>query len=100
LGHTGKKKGQGGWAGPEERREEEKRDLFFFQTLFQLFKPLNLNFSKLFQLLNSFQNLNTSSLFQNFQNNLKTFETSHKQTIKPCIQIMMHKHLLILKLLK
>jgi hypothetical protein len=71
-----------------EKREGEKGG-FGFSFLF--FKLLNLN---------SFQNLNTSSLFQNFQNHLKTFKTSHKQTIKPCIQIMMHKHLLLLKLLK
>jgi hypothetical protein len=31
--------------------------------------------------LKLFQNLNTSSLFQNFQNKLKTFRTTHKQTI-------------------
>jgi hypothetical protein len=31
-----------------------------------------------------------------FQNIVKTFKTIHKQTIKPCIQIMMHKHLLLL----
>jgi hypothetical protein len=29
VGHAGKKKGEGGLAGPEKRREEEKRDLFF-----------------------------------------------------------------------
>jgi hypothetical protein len=83
----------GRWAKREEGRERDEvlfSFLFFqnlFKTLFQLFKLLNLS---------SFQNLNTSSLFQNFQNNLNTFKTSHKQTIKPCIQIMMHKHLLLL----
>jgi hypothetical protein len=34
-----------------------------------------------------------SKIFRTF---LKAFKTSHKQIIKPCIQIMMHKHLLLL----
>jgi hypothetical protein len=55
-----------------ERKGKGGRGLKLFSKPFQLFKLLNLN---------SFQNLNTSSLFQNFQNNLKTFKTSHKQTI-------------------
>jgi hypothetical protein len=79
----------GGLLGWAERRGRERvwevlESFLFFETFFKL---LNLN---------SFQNLNTSSLFQSFQNILKTFKTSHKQTIKPCIQIMMHKHLLLL----
>jgi hypothetical protein len=86
-----KERGGLGWKKEKGREREEgfKSFLFFFQT-FSNFKLLNLN---------SFQNLNTSSLFQSFQNILKTFKTSHKQP-KPCIRIMMHKHLLLLKLLK
>jgi hypothetical protein len=34
-----------------------------------------------------------SKIFKIF---LKSFKTSHKQIIKPCIQNMMHKHLLLL----
>jgi hypothetical protein len=83
----GERKGR--WAKREKRKRGE-RGLGFLFLFLNLFKLLNLN---------SFQNLNTSSLFQNFQNNLKTFKTSHKQTIKPCIQIMMHKHLLLLNYL-
>jgi hypothetical protein len=89
--------GRGSWAGGEEKgerkelgrvlgREEEKGrsgerkgrgggrglKLFLFSKPFQLFKLLNLN---------SFQNLNNSSLFQIFQNIFQTFKTSHKQTI-------------------
>jgi hypothetical protein len=86
------KLGRLGRNGEGERKERVGGfvlSLFFqnlFKTPFQLFKLLNLN---------SFQILNTSSRFQSFQNILKTFKTSHKQT-KPCIQIMMHKHLLLL----
>jgi hypothetical protein len=47
--------------------------------------------SNLFNFSN-FQDLNS---FPKFSNHFKTFKTSHKQT-KPCIQIMMHKHLLLL----
>jgi hypothetical protein len=90
LGRQREKKrgGKGKWAGEEKRervaglgREREEREgfgkfsFFFFSNLF---KTLNLN------------------SFQNFQNILKTYKTSHKQAIKPCIQIMMHKHLLLL----
>jgi hypothetical protein len=64
-----------GWAGREKRGREE----VFFQTLFQTFE-IGL-FSK------------HSKIFKTF---LKAFKTSHKQIIKPCIQIMMHKHLLLL----
>jgi hypothetical protein len=40
VGHARKKKGEGGWAGPEERREGEKRDLFFSNSFstFQTFE--------------------------------------------------------------
>jgi hypothetical protein len=65
--------------------------LFFFSNLF-LIKP----FSK----LNSFQTLNTSNSFQNFQIILKTFKTSHHHIYTPCKQKMMLKHLLLLKLFK
>jgi hypothetical protein len=47
-----------------------------------------------------FSNLNTTNLFQNFQNILKTFNTSHQHIKTLCNQNMMHKHLLLLKLLK
>jgi hypothetical protein len=79
VGPCGEKERRGwlGWAGLEERREGEKR--YFFQTLFQTFE-IGL-FSK------------HSKIFKTF---LKAFKTSHKQIIKPCIQIMMHKHLLLL----
>jgi hypothetical protein len=32
VGHARIKKGEGGWAGPEERRDGEKRYLFFSNT--------------------------------------------------------------------
>jgi hypothetical protein len=78
-----------GVAGPrarKERREGEKRGVWRerFGFLFQFFSNL-FNFS-------NFQDLNS---FPKFSNHFKTFKTSHKQT-KPCIQIMMHKHLLLL----
>jgi hypothetical protein len=61
-----------------------------FQT-FEIQTPFQ-NFSR-FKLFPEFKHFKP---FQSFQNILKTFKTSHKQTIKPCIQIMMHKHLLLL----
>jgi hypothetical protein len=81
-GPRGEKERRGwlGWAGREMRGRE---DVFvFFQTLFQLFQTFEIGlFSK------------HSKIFKTF---LKAFKTSHIQIIKPCIQIMMHKHLLLL----
>jgi hypothetical protein len=81
------KRRKAGWLKEREGGRKGFETFHFFQNLFNFSNFLNLN---------SFQILNTSSLFQNFQNILKTFKTSHKQTIKPCIQLMMHKHLLLL----
>jgi hypothetical protein len=80
-----------GVAGPragKERREGEKREEGFgkFSSFFQTFSNSHFKLLK----LNSFQN---TKIFKTF---LKAFKTSHKQIIKPCIQIMMHKHLLLL----
>jgi hypothetical protein len=61
-----------GQLGQRGKRKRGVRGLGFSLFFSNLFKLLNLN---------SFQNLNTSSLFQNFQNNLKTCKTSYKQTI-------------------
>jgi hypothetical protein len=57
---------------------------YFFQTPFSfLFKP--------------FQTQNFEiELFSNFSIFLKHFKASHQQTKTPCIQIMIHKHLLLL----
>jgi hypothetical protein len=60
----------------------------FFSTILQLFKLLK--FKLLFKLFK------IQTIFQNFQINLKTFKALHQQTKTPCIQIMMHKHLLLL----
>jgi hypothetical protein len=81
---------RGCWAtAGKERREKEKRGrglgnfLLFFLNLFKLtFQTFEIElFPK------------HSKIFKTF---LKAFKTSHKQIIKPCIQIMMHKHLLLL----
>jgi hypothetical protein len=61
-----------GQLGQRGKRKRGVRGLGFSLFFSNLFKLLNLN---------SFQNLNTSSLFQNFQNNLKICKTSYKQTI-------------------
>jgi hypothetical protein len=84
----------------KKKREGEKRGVWVFFCFQNLFKPFStfqtLNSFKTFQDLNSFPKFKHFKPFQNVQNNFKTFKTSHKQTIKPCIQIMMHKHLLLL----
>jgi hypothetical protein len=86
VGPRGEKERRGwlGWAGLEKRREGEKR--YFFKHFFQLFQTFEIGLfskhSKIFKII------------------LKAFKTSHKQIIKPCIQIMMHKHLLLLNILK
>jgi hypothetical protein len=84
-GPTGKEKEREGeegcWAGP--RGEGERGFGKFFLKTFS-----NSHFKLL--KLNSFQNTPRFSTF------LKAFKTSHKKIIKPCIQIMMHKHLLLL----
>jgi hypothetical protein len=75
------------WAGGLRREREVWEGVFFLFIFFKL----------LFQTFKSFK------LFQNFskiQISLKTFKTPHKQAMEPCIQIMMHKHLSLLKLLK
>jgi hypothetical protein len=59
---------------------------FFFQTFFKPFQTHISNFEiELFS--------KHSKIFKIF---LKSFKISHKQIIKPCIQNMMHKHLLLL----
>jgi hypothetical protein len=100
--------GPRGLAGPRAGKEREGEGegfgefSFFFSQPFQTFKfkpffkllkfKLLQNFSR-FKLFSKFKHFKP---FQSFQNILKTFKTSHKQTIKSCIQIMMHKHLLLL----
>jgi hypothetical protein len=77
-----RKRGGGGLLGWAERRGRERVwEVFFnlFKLTFQTFE-IEL-FSK------------HSKIFKTF---LKSFKTSHKQIIKPCIQNMMHKHLLLL----
>jgi hypothetical protein len=66
-----------------EERDREGLGSFLFLNLFKLtFQTFEIElFSK------------HSKIFRTF---LKAFKTSHKQIIKPCIQIMMHKHLLLL----
>jgi hypothetical protein len=66
VGPQGRKERGGlGW---KRRKVESGKRVWVFSFFSKLlFKLLNLN---------SFQNLNTSSPFQNFQNNLKTFKTS------------------------
>jgi hypothetical protein len=71
LGREERERGLGVW-----------RVLFFFPKLFKSFQTLNLN------------------LFLNLFKLSKHFKASHQQTKTPCIQIMMHKHLLPLKLFK
>jgi hypothetical protein len=65
-GPRGEKERRGwlGWAGKEKRGREE--GFVFFKLFFNFFKPLNLNFTKLFQLLNSFQNLKHFKPFSKF----------------------------------
>jgi hypothetical protein len=70
------------WAGGLKRESGLGRSFLPFY-FFQTFKSF-----KLFQ------------IFSKIQISLKTFKTPHKQAIEPCIQIMMHKHLSLLKLLK
>jgi hypothetical protein len=82
------------WAerGAESRgleKKEKGRERGFGS--FSFFKPFQTFKFKLFPKFKHFK-----PFFEIFQNNLQTFKTSHKQTIKPCIQIMMHKHLLLL----
>jgi hypothetical protein len=74
-----------GWA---ERRGRERvwEVLENFLFFFKIFSKLLFNFK--FKLC--------SKHFKIFTIILKAFKTSHKQIIKPCIQIMMHKHLLLL----
>jgi hypothetical protein len=78
-----------GVAGPragKERKEGEREEgfeQFCFSNLYKFtFQTFEIElFSK------------NSKIFKTF---LKAFKTSHKPIIKPCIQIMMHKHLLLL----
>jgi hypothetical protein len=65
-----------GWAGMREGEGERFGVFLFFLNLFKLLK------------IKLFSNLKTTNLFQNFQNILTTFKTSH--------QNMMLKHLLLL----
>jgi hypothetical protein len=65
-----------GWAGGEKvgrERDWAEREGEGFGFL-SFFKPI---FLKPFLKLNSFQTLNTSNSFQNFQIIFKTFKTSH-----------------------
>jgi hypothetical protein len=93
LGRAGRKKQRERWVGLEKEKGRERDEVFLkkilFKVIFQTFKiELFSNFK--FKLFSKHFNP-----FQNFQIILKTFKTSHKQ-IKPCIRIMMHKHLLLL----
>jgi hypothetical protein len=63
----------------------------FFFNLFKSFSNFKLKHLFNFSTLKLFK-----PYFSSFQIILKTFKTSHKQLIKPCIQNMMHKHLLLL----
>jgi hypothetical protein len=88
-GKGGKKKERrGGCAGlgREEREREGLGGFGEFSFFFKIFSKLLFNFK--FKLC--------SKHFKIFTIILKAFKTSHKQIIKPCIQIMMHKHLLLL----
>jgi hypothetical protein len=88
---------KGGLLGCGLRRERWAGGLKRERCLGRSFLPFYFFFKLLFQTFKSFK------LFQDFskiQINLKTFKTPHKQEIEPCIQIMMHKHLSLLKLLK
>jgi hypothetical protein len=91
-GKMGRRRGWnlGRWAGRAERgkRGEGLGSFSFFVFFFNLFKSFS-NF-KLFSRFKHFKP------FASFQIILKSFKTSHKQIIKPCIQNMMHKHLLLL----
>jgi hypothetical protein len=49
-----------------KREERKRRGICFFKLFFNFFKPLNLKFSKLFQLLNSFHNLKHFKPFSKF----------------------------------
>jgi hypothetical protein len=75
-GPRGEKERRGwlGWAGREMRGREEV--FVFFKHFFNFFELLKLDFFS-----------KHSKIFKTF---LKAFKTSHKQIIKPCIQIMMH----------
>jgi hypothetical protein len=79
-----KKRGRRGEVGPRGPKGEGEEGWVFFQTPFSfLFKP--------------FQTQNFEiEFFSNFSRFLKHFKASHQQTKTPCIQIMMHKHLLLL----
>jgi hypothetical protein len=72
---VGGPEGRVGWAasaGTGKRRGKRGSGVLSFFLVF-FFKTIS-------QTLNSNSFQNTSSLFQNFENNLKTFKTSHKQT--------------------
>jgi hypothetical protein len=104
----GRRNGPPGGVGPEEREQAArgemgcgfwaKREGWFGVLFVCLFIYLFFSkpFSNLFKL--TFQTFEIelfskhSKIFKIF---LKSFKTSHKQIIKPCIQNMMHKHLLL-----
>jgi hypothetical protein len=84
AGPVGKE--EGGWAGGLKGRGGVKGlGSFFFLNLFKSFSN--------FKLFSKFKHFKP---FASFQITLKSFKTSHKQIIKPCIQNMIHKHLLLL----
>jgi hypothetical protein len=74
----------------EERWVEKVFVLFFLRK----------SFHNLFNILNSFQSLNTSNPFQNFQTYFENFQNNTLSNNNHAFQIMMHKHLLLLKLFK
>jgi hypothetical protein len=84
--------GRGGEVGPRGLKGEGGRGLGFFG--FFLYYFFQTHFSFLFK---PFQTQNFEiELFSNFSRFLKHFKASHQQTKTSCIQIMMHKHLLLL----
>jgi hypothetical protein len=89
-----RKSGGGGLLGWAKRRGRERVwEVFFsfFNFCFKPFQTLNSNIFLTFQTLKLFK-----PYYSSFQIIFKSFKTSHKQIIKPCIQNMMHKHLLLL----
>jgi hypothetical protein len=81
--------GVAGLRARKERREREKKGRGLGSFLLSFFSNL---FKLIFQ---TFEIELFFKLFLTFQT-FKHFKASHQQTKTPCIQIMMHKHLLLL----
>jgi hypothetical protein len=90
VGRREKKKKERGRRAAGLGRDEGVKGLGFCLFFLNLFRTFSNSHFKLLK-LNSFQN--TPRFSKHF---FKSFKTSHKQIIKPCIQNMMHKHLLLL----